>query len=257
MLQSVNDLKGYDIIAADGEIGSIEEFYFDDTNLAVRYLVANTGNWLMGKQNLISPSAITHLDRENRTIHVKLTKEQVKQSPVIDKHQPVSRQMEKLVSDYYGNEYYWDARPDLSAAQLASANAAAANVKSAVTSQIAAATALAPDVHLRSVQEVATYHIAAIDGEIGEVEDFFVETDDWSIRYLGVDTHHILSGKHVLISTLWLGQINWAQRKVAVSLTRAQIENSPDYDKVTEISREYETRLHKHYESSVMTSSRK
>lgn len=257
MLQSVNDLKGYDIIAANGEIGSIEEFYFDDKSLAVRYLVANTGNWLVGKQNLISPSAITHLDRENRNIHVKLTKEQVKQSPGIDKHQPVSRQMEKLVSDYYGNAYYWDARPDLSAAQLASANAAAANVKSAVTSQVAAATALAPDVHLQSVQEVATYHIAAIDGEIGEVEDFFVETDDWSIRYLGVDTHHILSGKHVLISTLWLGQINWAQRKVSVNLTGAQIENSPDYEKVTEISREYETRLHKHYEPQVLTSSRK
>jgi hypothetical protein len=70
MLQSVNELKVYDIIADDNEIGSIEEFYFDDTSLAVLYMVANSGNRLTGKQNLISPLAITHLDRENRNINV-------------------------------------------------------------------------------------------------------------------------------------------------------------------------------------------
>ena len=133
MLQSVNDLKGYDIVATDGEIGNIEEFYFDDTNYMMRYIVANTGNWLTGKQNLISPFRITHLDKETRKIHVALTKEQVVNSPGIDKHLPVSRQMEKIVSDYYGTSYYWDARPDLNAAQLSITNAAAATVKSAVT----------------------------------------------------------------------------------------------------------------------------
>ena len=247
MLQSVNDLKGYDIIATNGEIGSIEEFYFDDSSLMVRYLVANTGSWLTGTQNLISPQAITHLDRENRTIHVNLTKEQVTKSPGIDKHQPVSRQMEKLVSDYYGNTYYWDERPNLTTAQLESANAAASFVKTAVTSAVAAASS-APDVHLRSMQEIATYQIAALDGEIGEVEDFFIETDNWSISYIGADTRHFLPGKHILISTLWLGPINWSHRTVGINLTREQIKNSPDYEKVNEISREYETRLHKHYE---------
>ena len=246
MLQSINDLKGYDIIAADGEIGSIEEFYFEDTTLQVRYLVANTGSWLTGTQNLISPLAITHLDRERRTIHVNLTKEQVIKSPGIDKHLPVSRQTEKLVSDYYGNRYYWDERPNLTPEQLASANAAAASVKAAVTSQPLVAAA-APDSHLRSMQEIATYHIAGIDGEIGEVEDFFVETDDWSIRYIGADTRHLLPGKHILISAMWLGGFNWSHRIVNVNLTREQIKNSPDYEKVTEISREYETRLHEHY----------
>lgn len=252
MLRSVNDLKGYTIVAAKGEIGSIEEFYFDDESLVVRYLVANTGSWLSGGQNLISPQAITHLDREKRTIHINLTKEQIAKSPEIDKHQPVSRQMEKLVSDYYGNTYYWETRPSLTAAQLESANAAAAYVKAAVTSQTAAATlAPAPDVHLRSMQEIASYDIIALDGEIGEVEDFVLETDDWSIRYLGMNTRHFLPGKQVLISTLWLGPINWSLRKVNINLTREQIKNSPDYEKVTEISREYETRLDKHYAQQI------
>ncbi len=248
MLQSVNDLKGYTIVATDGEIGSIEEFYFDDEKLTVRYLVANTGNWLTGKQNLLAPFAVTHLDHDTRKIRVALTKEQVKNSPGIDKHQPVSRQMERIVSDYYGDAYYWEFRPDLTPAQLIEANAAASMVKSAKgTGATAAVAAAAPDVYLRSMQEVAMYNIAAIDGAIGKVEDFIIETDDWTIRYLGVDTTRWLPGKQVLISTLWLGQINWSKGTVNINLTRGQIKDSPDYDKVKQISREYETRLHHHY----------
>ena len=91
------------------------------------------------------------------------------------------------------------------------------------------------------------YGITALDGDLGQVEDFFLEMDDWSIRYVGVDTGNWLPGKHVLLSSMSLGPFNWSERTVTVNLTRAQIENSPDYEKVTEISREYETRLHKHY----------
>lgn len=247
MLQSVNDLKGYNIFATDGLIGNIEEFYFEDTNYVIQYIVANTGNWLSGKQNLISPFRISHLDKEKRQIHVALTKEQVENSPTIDKHKPVSRQMEKIVSDYYGTAYYWDKRPDLNASQLAIANAAAATVKSAITTQSVISTEPQQDVHLRSVQEVASYEISALDGSIGTVADFILETDDWKIHYLTIDTGNWLPGKQVLISAGWVDQINWSQRKVKVNLTRQQIEKSPDFDKVTEISREYETRLRNHY----------
>ena len=72
----------------------------------VRYIVANTGSWLTAKHNLISPFKIAHLGKENRKIQVALAKEQVINSPHIDKHLPVSRQMEKIVSDYYGTAYY-------------------------------------------------------------------------------------------------------------------------------------------------------
>lgn len=245
MLQSANDLKGYDIIAVDDKIGNIEEFYFDDQDLVIRYVVANVGNWLTGKQTLISPVFVTHLDRDKREIRISITKDQVERCPGVDKHMPVSRQMEKIVSDYYGAKYYWDERPNLSPGQLARANATSTMVESAIESGTAAAPA--PDVHLRSMQETSMYDITASDGDIGKVEDFFVETDNWSIRYIGVDTGNWLPGKHVLISAMSIGTFNWSERTISVDLTRSQIEDSPDYDKVTEISREYETRLHHHY----------
>ena len=43
--------------ASDGDIGAVKDFYFDDQNRAVRYVVADTGKWLAGRQVLISPQA--------------------------------------------------------------------------------------------------------------------------------------------------------------------------------------------------------
>ncbi|MEO8341391.1 MAG: PRC-barrel domain-containing protein, partial [Nitrospirota bacterium] len=57
MLRQAKDLKGYKLSARDGEIGRVEEFYFDDQSWAVRYLIADTGGWLTGRQVLISPYA--------------------------------------------------------------------------------------------------------------------------------------------------------------------------------------------------------
>ena len=55
MLYRAKTLAGYKLKAKDGEVGKAKEFYFDDNYWAIRYLVANTGNWLTGRQVLLSP----------------------------------------------------------------------------------------------------------------------------------------------------------------------------------------------------------
>ena len=52
MQKSVKDLKGYAIGATDGDIGKVDDFYFDDESWTIRYLVADTGNWLLGRKVL-------------------------------------------------------------------------------------------------------------------------------------------------------------------------------------------------------------
>jgi hypothetical protein len=58
ILIKAKTLKGYRLDSLDGEIGKVEEFYFDDHHWTIRYLVADTGNWLTGRQVLISPYAL-------------------------------------------------------------------------------------------------------------------------------------------------------------------------------------------------------
>ena len=102
MLQSLQQRFGEKLRATDGEIGHVRDFYFDDKNWNVRYLVADTGHWLAGRLVLISPHALGHLYPEGKVLLVNLTRQQIEDSPSIDQHKPVSRQHEEEYHHYYG-----------------------------------------------------------------------------------------------------------------------------------------------------------
>jgi hypothetical protein len=87
MLRLVGDLRGYKLSARDGDIGKADEFYFDDQSWAVRYLIADTGGWLGGRQVLISPYALDPGRTDDRVIPVDLTKKQIENSPSLDTRQ--------------------------------------------------------------------------------------------------------------------------------------------------------------------------
>ena len=77
MLISATSLKGFKLEGLDGEMGKAREFYFDDRFWTVRYLVADTGGWLMGREVLISPYALVGVIKEEEQIVVNLTKKQI------------------------------------------------------------------------------------------------------------------------------------------------------------------------------------
>ena len=107
MLSKAHTLKGYQLDALDGDIGRVKEFYFDDRFWTIRYLVANTGAWLIGRQVLIAPYALEAINVPEQTIVTNLTKEQIKDSPALDSDKPVSRQFEESYYGYYGWPAYW------------------------------------------------------------------------------------------------------------------------------------------------------
>jgi hypothetical protein len=103
------------------------------------------------------------------------------------------------------------------------------------------------DPHLRSSRAVTGYHIQATDGDIGHVEDFLVDDQSWAIHYVLVDTTNWWAGKKVLVAPAWIEWVDWAQAKVHVTVTRAQIQHSPEYDPARPVERPYETQLYCHY----------
>ena len=84
MLHKATALKGYKLQSLDGEIGKVKEFYFDDRHWTIRYLIADTGNWLTGRQVLISPYALAAVDHKEQYIGINLTKKQIEDSPSLD-----------------------------------------------------------------------------------------------------------------------------------------------------------------------------
>lgn len=242
MLRSVKQLNGYFLQAKDGKIGQSRDFLFDDEIWVIRYLVADTGKWLPGKKVLISPISLAEPDWVSNRFPVRLTKKQVEEAPLLGEHLPVSRQYEVKYHEYYGWPGYWDG------GEVWGGYSYPMPLYSEKRKEIVKADPEGKESHLRSTEEVAGYHIQARDGEIGHVEDFIVDDELWSIRYMVIDTHNWLPGsRKVLISIAWVESIDWLENKMKVDLSVKQIKESPDYDPTTPVNREYEMRLYDFY----------
>jgi hypothetical protein len=93
MLRNASAIKGYAIAASDGRLGTVSDFLFDDASWLVRWVVVDTGKWLSGRNVLLPPSVLGHLDPREKEFSVRATMQQVKDSPEIDTQQSVSRRL--------------------------------------------------------------------------------------------------------------------------------------------------------------------
>lgn len=244
LLRPARNLARYTLLSADGQIGSVDDFYFDDTTWLIRYLIVNTGGWLMGRRVLLASRAIGNVDDGEKTIAVELTREQIENSPPMETRKPVSRQYEIEFYEYYGWSPYWEADPLSGFAMHGSPVASFPNLSEK-------SDAPPEESKLRRTSEVEGYDIEALDGEIGHVKDFIVDADQWVIRYLQIDTGKWLPGRHVLVSPGWIKGVSWKDRAVSVDLGRKVIESAPGHDPSEIIDRDYEVRLFKHYGRAV------
>ena len=93
---------------------------------------------------------------------------------------------------------------------------------------------------LQNIKELYGHKLAALDGDIGHVKDFYFDDEAWVIRYVIVDTGTWLSSRKVLISPISIGQPDWEQKVLPVSITKQQVKNSPDIDTRKPVSRQHE-----------------
>jgi uncharacterized protein YrrD len=220
MLRNISGLYGYAIHTADGNIGPVHDFYFDDQHWSVRHLVVTTGRWLSRHRVLVPPMSVTNVDGKRRELHIALTKAQVANSPDIDTDKPVSRQQHAELYWHYG--FTGSGLPE----ELRRGEG---------------------DPHLRRTREVIGYWVHGVDDRIGQVDDFLVDDGAWSIRYMVVDARSWWLGKKVLVPPGWIVSIKWEGMAVYVDLSRATVRNAPGYVPGRPVDRGYETRLYEYY----------
>ncbi|MCB2030747.1 MAG: PRC-barrel domain-containing protein [Burkholderiaceae bacterium] len=232
-------LKGYSLMAADGEIGTITDVWFDDDRWTVRYLVVRTGGWLLGRKVLLAPSVVRGVNVAREQIAVELTREQVENSPPMDSEQPVSRHHESQLHKHYGWTPYW-VGGNFGALGTMGADVAPPPEPQAPVMD-------PPEPHLRSSDEVRGYAMHARDGNIGEVVDFVIHEEDWTIRYLVADTRKWLPGRTVLLAPSWVQAIRWSDREIAIDMERETLRTAPEYQGPQAIDKLYEVHLYQHY----------
>jgi sporulation protein YlmC with PRC-barrel domain len=227
MLRSIKQFYGKKLGASDGDIGHVKNFYFNDQQWAVRYVVADTGSWLTGRLVLISPHAFGDLYQDGDCLLVNLTRQQIENSPAIESHKPVSRQYEEEYYRYYGWPSYWEGGgmwgmggfpvappPHLMPSEQASRGSRPHD---------------GDDPHLRSTQACNGYHIQTSEGAIGHVTDFVMDDKSWAIRHLVVETGYWFSGKEIVISPKHIDRISYEESTVFVNVTKEAILGAPEY----------------------------
>jgi hypothetical protein len=254
-LHPFTDLRRYTMGATDGDVGTLEDVYFDDQSWTVRYFVVDTGTWLSGRKVLISPAAVRGLDAAGPRLETVLTRGQIEESPSIDTAKPVSRQHETALASHYGQAPYWGGPyrwgphaypyPLLQAGVLPPVTGSVHQDR--VAEELAARERASQDPNLRSARAVAGYGLRATDGELGHVEDFLIDAQDWAIRYLVVDPRSWWPGPHVVVGIDWIRGVSWNDAVVEVDVSRETVRNAPRYEPGRPLRREEEARLYAHH----------
>jgi hypothetical protein len=105
---------------------------------------------------------------------------------------------------------------------------------------------------LQNIKQFYGIKLAASDGPIGHVKDFYFDDKTWSVRYLVVDTGTWLSDGQVLLTPHPFGAHAFGRfdsdiNSLRVDLTKKQIEESPSIETHRPVSRQYEEEYYKYY----------
>jgi hypothetical protein len=248
MLRRVNHLIGFTVRGEDREIGRVHDFYFDDTDWKLHHMVVDTGPLIFGRHVLIAPVALGRPLWDEGVFPVRLRKEQVEQSPEIDLDGPIANRDLGALHHHYGWPATWSEGELLGTTYIGTRPEITPGWESRETHTTPENEPQRPvDRHLRSARDIMGYGIEAIDGDIGHVDDLFIDESGWIIRYLLVDTRDWLPGRGVLIATDWVKRVGWTDNTIQVDLTQEQVEDSPEYDPEPPLARDYEVELYDYY----------
>jgi hypothetical protein len=258
MLFAASGLVGCAVHAGDGEVGVVKNFLFDDQTWKIRWMAVNVGAWLPGSRvAYIQPSAIEPFalppkprlpmmsSSEALTVGVNLTRGQVEAGPHAHQDDPVTRDMEGLLYDYYGWDPYWGASHFGGAV---SSDVESQIVEGAARRAVEAKTPPLDGVdHLHGATEFKGYYIHATDGDIGHVESLLADDANWDIRYLVVATRNWWPGKIVQLSPYAVQAIDWYGERVNMNVTRDQVQSAPVWDPLAMTDKLSEDALHRHF----------
>jgi hypothetical protein len=237
MLKRINEILGFRVKAPDGEVGTVDDFYFDDQEWIVRYLVIDiTGAYSDGKV-LIPVSDIDRYDYDGQYLTISSSMVQFENHPDLLSILPVSRQNESELLRYY------ECSVDHNG------NSSHAGLKYGIrTEREPAIQTVEWDPHLRSLLEVRRYQCHTLDGlVIGDIDDFMIEMDVWFICFAVIDACYLINREKVLLPSAWIQLVNMVFKQIRFDLTIEEVSNSPVYDPAVPVDYSHKVMLLDHY----------
>lgn len=239
MLRSCKSLEGYALHAVDGNIGHLKTMHFNDEDWSVRYLVVNIGGLWQGKDVLILPNTAYEFSWMAQNISVNLSKEQIKKAlpynadlPVSDQHELINRSNFKslyLAEPWSGSLFpLWF--PDFKVAE---------SLKNLVQE--------VGDKDLRCVKMIVGYKVMSGEKQLGKVEDFILDCNEWKIREVVIDTNGILPAGKILVPVSHITVFDSDEEIMELDLSPDELKKYPSYNEHDAINREYVVKFYDYY----------
>lgn len=207
MLRGFKKILGFAVHAADGEIGKIIDFYFDDHTWEVLYVIVEMGNWLTKKDSLIcrellGPSGLSSIAADS-------TVNQIENSPQFDDLNTLSIEQELKLHNYYNVPHK-------------------RNTAEAI---------------LHKVSDFIDFRVLTNEGEIGHIDDIFIDDENWDMRLIVLETGTWFSEKKILIIPSLVQSIDWDLLKVELAISKEIVMKAPPFDPSIPITSEFESNL--------------
>lgn len=100
---------------------------------------------------------------------------------------------------------------------------------------------------LQSIKQLYGSKLRALDGDLGEVKDFYFSDQNWAVRYVVAETGTWLTDRQVLLSPHAFGVLHQDGKALVVNLARKQIADSPSIELHKPVSQQYEEEYHRYY----------
>jgi hypothetical protein len=228
MQRNINSLTGYNMMATDGEIGKVIEFYFDDETWFLRYMILKTGDWLFGRKILISPDALKKTSWNTGLFSVNITKEQIRESPAINTDKPIYRSQEIELYAHYDWEGEWGSR-FYEGGSMGKSNPIPVLDRGILSSADKADIYSNDKLHLQNTSKVLGFQILCTDGEFGSLVDFVMDDQTWQILYIVAETGISSDGKKTLIHIKDIQKVQLDQANILVNVTLATLKNGKSF----------------------------
>ncbi len=107
-LRSSQEIMSYGVMARDQQAGRIDDIIIDDSNWEIKHFVVNTGAVLPDKLVLVEPNEVTLIDWSNQQVSIDMSANILQERESFDPDEPVNRQQEVRLYDYYGRPKGWE-----------------------------------------------------------------------------------------------------------------------------------------------------
>lgn len=245
MKRNAKTLSSFSLETQDHTKGKIKDLLFDEVQWVIRYVEADFGGFFEYKRVLVPRVFLESPDWEGRHFPISLRDSEINKCPDIQNHLPVSRKYEKELYNHYRISPYW---PTINMGMSGGFfPPRPINIKGKELDEEDL------DTILRSYKEVQGYHINALDGKLGHLEDIVIDVKNWQIIYAIVDTSNWLPwSKKVLIPLGSMDKINFVEREVHIRMNTEAIKNAPEYESADSISEDYEEKIMDFFSSSLV-----